>query len=119
MRWLKIFENPTIKSTSCDSGVVKQQITIGGKAIQFSNCLKIFPYQAQTHTTDKCYFLHPELSPKGWTNYAGKQPKLANLAIKPKSTSNDGAELMEMKATIDNLQSMLAAMGALAKEEDG
>ena len=88
---------PTIKSTSYDSGVVKQHITAGGKAIQCSNCLNFRPYQPQTHTIDKCYFLLPELAPEWWKNYAEKQLKLANLAIKPKSTSNDGTELMELR----------------------
>jgi len=72
LRWLKIFGQPTIKTTSYDSGVVKQQITTGGKAMPCSNCLKFRPYQAQTHTCDKCYFLHPELAPEGWTNYTEK-----------------------------------------------
>ena len=119
LRWLKIFGKPTIKSTSYDSGVVKQQITTGGKAIQCSNCLKFRPYQAQTHTIDKCYFLHPELAPEGWTNYAEKQPKLANLAITPKSTSNDGPEIMDLKAKIEDLESMLSFMGAINEEEQG
>ena len=51
-------------------------------------------------TIDKCYFLHPELAPEGWTNFADKQPKLANLALKPKSTSNDGADIMGLRATV-------------------
>ena len=59
------------------------------------------------------------MAPEGWTNFADKQPKLANLALKPKSTSNDGAELIERREKINDMQSMLAAMGALAAEEDG
>ena len=119
LRWLKIFGQPTIKTNSYDSGGVKQQVTTVGKAMTCSNCLKFRPYQAHTHTSEKCYFLHPELAPEGWTNYTEKKPKLASIAITPKSTSNDGVVNMELKAKIAELESMISFMGAMNEEETG
>ena len=112
LRWQKLFEGPTINQSIDDAkGQVKQQKDIGRKATTCSSCFLFHPNQANTHTDNTWYILHPELSPGGWKR---------NDKTAAKSNAHDDVdELAEAQSHIAFLSAQLACLVTHRNDAEG